>query len=227
VDESVTDLERLREIALEQHGYATSAQALQAGVSYASLSMMVRRGRVAKVAHGLYRVPQVPATQYDSLMQAVLWTGFPETCLSHDSALDAWEISDINPDKIHITVAARRRITRNIPHSYVIHYEDLDPDQITWWEGIPTATATAAIRQCLTSGVPTYLVRQALERSARTGAVPAAQRDELTHLMEGRYAPRSRSHFPATNAEAEAEAAELSHRPEQLDHQSRAGVGGR
>lgn len=191
MDEPVTDLERLREIALEQHGYATSAQALEAGVSHASLSMMVRRGRLEKAARGLYRVPQVPATQYDSFMRAVLWTGFPETCLSHDSALDAWEISDINPDKIHVTVAARRRITRSIPHSYVIHHEDLSPGQITWWEGIPTVTATIAIRQCLSSGVATYLIRQAIERSARTGIVPAAARDELSRLMEARYASAS------------------------------------
>jgi predicted transcriptional regulator of viral defense system len=107
------------------------------------------------------------------------------------TALDAWEISDINPGKIHVTVATRRRITRPIPHSYVIHHEDLPPDQVTWWEGIPVVTPATAIRQCLASGVPTYLVRQALERSARTGLIPAPEREELTRLMEARYARES------------------------------------
>jgi predicted transcriptional regulator of viral defense system len=191
MDGPLTDLERLREIAVDQHGLVTSAQAAESGVSLASLSMMVRRGRLEKAARGLFRVPQVPATPYDSYMQAVLWTGFPEACLSHDSALDAWEISDINPDRIHLTVAARRRITRQVPHSYAIHHQDLLSEQMTWWEGIPTVTAATAIRQCLASGVPTYLIRQAIERSTRTGLVPAAELKRLTHLMEARYVRQS------------------------------------
>jgi len=184
----VTDLERLREAAQDQYGYVTTAQALDAGVSPASLSMMVRRGRLEKASRGLYRVPQTPATQYDAFMKAVLWTGFPEACLSHDSALDAWEVSDILSDQIHVTVAARRRIVREVPHGYVIHHEDLSPDQVTWWQGIPTVTPGTAIRQCLESGVPTYLIRQAIERSARSGVVLAPVREELTRLMEARYA---------------------------------------
>jgi len=186
--ELVTDLERLREAAQDQYGYVATGQALEVGVSSASVSMMVRRGRLEKVSRGLYRVPQTPATQYDPLMKAVMWTGFAEACLSHDSALDAWEISDILPDQIHVTVAARRRIARDVPHGYVIHREDLPPDQVTWWQGIPTATPATAIRQCLESGVPTYLIRQAIERSARTGVVLAPAREELTRLMEARYA---------------------------------------
>ena len=184
----VTDLERLREVALDQYGFITAAQASEAGVSSASLGMMVHRGRLEKSARALYRVPQTPATQYDAFMKAVLWTGFEETSLSHDSALDAWEISDILPDQIHVTVSARRRIVREVPRGYVIHREDLPPDQVTWWQGIPTVTPAAAIRQCLESGVPTYLIRQAIERSARTGAVLAPDRESLTRLMEARYA---------------------------------------
>jgi predicted transcriptional regulator of viral defense system len=187
VGEVVTTLERLREVALDQHGFITTGQAEEAGASRPALSMMVRRGRLARVSHGVYRVPQVPATPQDAFMKAVLWPGFPEACLSHDSALDAWEISDINPDQTHITVAARRRIARATPPGYVIHHEDLRPDQITWWEGVPTVTPATAIRQCLATGVPTYLIRQALERSGRTGLVPAPEREELTRLMEARY----------------------------------------
>lgn len=187
MDEPRTDLERLREVALDQYGFITTAQAQDVGVSFASLSMMVRRDRLERVARGLFRVPQVPATQYDSFMKAVLWAGFPEACLSHESALDAWEISDVNPDKIHVTVAARRRITRTVPSSYVIHREDLPANAVTWWEGIPTVTASVAIRQCLASGVPTYLIRQAIERSAHTGLVPADDRKRLASMMEARH----------------------------------------
>ena len=185
---ALTSLDRLREIALYQHGFVTSAQTRDAGVSTPLLASMVRRGRLERVSRGVYRIGQVPVTQYAPLMQAVLWPGFPEACVSHDSALDVWDISDILPNQIHVTVGAKRRIEREIPNRYVIHYEDLDPREVTWFESIPTVAAGTAIRQCLETGVPTYLIRQALERSVRTGIVPSAERDELTKQMEARYA---------------------------------------
>ena len=186
--EPLTSLDRLREVALEQHGFVTSAQAGDVGVSTPLLSLMVRRGRLEHVSRGVYRLGQVPVTQYAPLMQAVLWTGFPEACLSHDSALDVWDISDVLPNQIHVTVGARRRIEREIPSRYVIHREDLDQGAVTWFESIPTVTAGTAIRQCLETGLPTYLIRQALERSSRAGIVPTDERDRLTALMEERYA---------------------------------------
>jgi predicted transcriptional regulator of viral defense system len=186
--EALTDLDRLRQLALDQHGFVTTEQALEAGVTHSSLSMMVHRERLERVAHGLYRVPLVPASISDELMQAVLWTGFPEACLSHDSALDAWDISDINPNRIHLTVGARRRITKVTPRHYTVHKQDLEPSQITWWDGIPTVTATTAIEQCIAVGLPTYLIRQAIERSAPTGLVPAPERERLTELLEARHA---------------------------------------
>ncbi|MDR1450437.1 MAG: type IV toxin-antitoxin system AbiEi family antitoxin domain-containing protein [Propionibacteriaceae bacterium] len=187
--EVVSDLDRLREVALDQHGFVRTSQALDAEVSEASLGMLARRGRLERVARGLYRVPQVPATRFDPYMKAVLWTGFPEACLSHDSALDAWEISDINPDLVHVTVGSGRRIRRRAaPAGYAIHRQDLAPEQVTWWESIPTATPATAIAQCLETGVPTYLIRQALERAGRTGLVRAPDLERLTRLMGDRYA---------------------------------------
>lgn len=187
--EVVTQLERLREVALDQHGFVTTAQVLDAGVSDASLAMMVRRRRLDRVAHGVYRVPQVPVSQYDPFMLAVLWTGAGEACLSHDTALAAWEISDINPTAIHVTVAKRRRIKRVGGEGYVLHHEDLARDQITWWHEIPIVAIPTAIKQCIRSAVPTYLVRQAIERAAATGDLLGADVDRLTEELEHRHEP--------------------------------------
>ncbi|MDR1079171.1 MAG: type IV toxin-antitoxin system AbiEi family antitoxin domain-containing protein [Propionibacteriaceae bacterium] len=185
--EVLTGLDRLRQAAFDQHGFVTTGQALELDVSNASLSMMVRRGRLERVGHGLYRVAQAPVSQYDEFHRAVLWAGFTETCLSHDTALDAWGISDINPNDIHITVGARRRIVRALPKFYVVHKQDLEPKQITWWEGIPTVTAATAVEQCVEAGTPTYLIRQALERSAPTGIISKPERDRLAGLLEARH----------------------------------------
>lgn len=182
----VTKLERLREVALDQHGFVTTAQAVEEGVSHAELATMVGRDRLARVAHGVYRVPQVAETEFDQYQLAVLWTGAPEACLSHDTALAAWEVSNVNPDRIHLTVARHRRIRRAGGERYVLHYDDVDPRHVTWWQGIRTMDVPTAIGQCIASGVPTYLIRQALDRAERTSRLPAAERNRMIRELEDR-----------------------------------------
>lgn len=183
---AVTKLERLREVALDQHGFVTTAQAAEQGVSNAELSTMAARDRLKRVAHGVYRVSQVSDTEFDQYRLAVLWTAAPEACLSHDTALEVWGISDINPDRIHLTVAPQRRLRRSGGQRYVIHHGSLDEGQVTWWQGIPAVTVPTAIGQCIASGVPSYLIRQALDRAGRTSRLPADERDRLAAELEAR-----------------------------------------
>jgi len=184
--EVVTYLDRLREIAMDQHGFVTYQQAIDVGVPQPAISMLVKRGRIERAAHGVYRVPQVPATPYDQLMKAVLWTGVPEACLSHDTALDAYGVSDINPSVIHLTVGKSRRIARKGGQGYILHRQDLRSDQITWWEEIPIVTLPVAIEQCINGRVQTYLIRQALERGEKTGIITQNEQKRLFEMMEAR-----------------------------------------
>ena len=190
MNEAVTALERLREIAMDQHGLVTTVQALDVDVPHASLSKMVSRGRLERVARGVYRVPQVGYTPQVPYMEAVLWTGAPEACLSHETALDVYAISDINPVKYHVTVGKRRRIRRAGGERYVVHHEDLRPEQIGWWEQVPAVNPEVAIEQCIRDGTPTYLLRQALERGRSDGRLMAEDADRLTELLEHRHEHR-------------------------------------
>ena len=83
-----------------------------------------------------------------------MWTRDPDAALSHDTARDAYELSDINPDRIHVTVPRRVRALgrRHAPAAYMVHYEGLTPAQRGWWEQIPTVTVPTAIDQCIASG---------------------------------------------------------------------------
>jgi len=182
----LTKLEGLREIALDQHGLVTAAQALAAGVSNAELSTMVARDRLERVAHGVYRVPQVAESEFDLYQLAVLWTGVPEACLSHDTALGVWELCDINPVRIHLTVGRHRRLRRAGGEAYVVHYEDVPPEHVTWWQGIRTVDVPTAIGQGIASGVPTYLIRQALDRAGRTSRLPSAVCQRLSVELAAR-----------------------------------------
>ena len=184
--------DKLWDVADVQHGFLTAKQAAEAGVATSALQMLVHRGTLEKVAHGVYRFPKYPVGSHDAKMLAVLWTGAEEAALSHETALDAYEISDANPNRIHVTVAKRRRIRRAGGDDYEIHYEDLDPAQVGWWSEIPMVTAATAIVQCIDSGTTASVLRQAIERGHARGYLTMAQRDELAERLEKRLARRSR-----------------------------------
>jgi predicted transcriptional regulator of viral defense system len=177
----------LWEVASAQHGFVTAQQAAELGVGKSALQMLLQRGTLMRVAFGVYRFPRYPVGQYDPYMLAVLWTRVPEACLSHETALDAYAISDINPDRIHVTVAKSRRLRRAGGDDYEIHYEDLVPTQIAWWQEIPTVTPAVAVAQCIDYRTPTYLLRQAIERGHAQGFLRTDERDELAGALETRH----------------------------------------
>lgn len=178
---TLTDTEKIREIALDQYGYVTTAQAEEGGVTRHSLAALTRRNRLERVAQGLYRVPQVPEMQNGAFMRAILWTGAPEAALSHETALDAYGVCDINPTKVHVTVDRGRRIAKAGGEGYALHRQRLDSQQRTWWHRIPIVTLPCAIEQCIAADVPSYLVRQAIE-GGRDGRLLT---DEEARRLEG------------------------------------------
>ncbi len=174
-------------MAATQHGFVTARQAGALGFGIQTLQMLVHRGTLTRAAHGVYRFPQYPVDPYDQFTLAVLWTRVPEACLSHETALDAYAFSDVNPNRIHVTVGKGRRLRRAGGDEYEIHYEDLAAPQIGWWQEVPTVTPATAIAQCIASGTPTYLIRQALERGHAQGYLQTGERDQLAAKVGSRH----------------------------------------
>ncbi len=179
--------DELWDIAEMQHGFVTAQQASDMGISKGALQMMVHRGTLDRAAFGVYRFPQYPVDEHDQKMLAVLWARAPEAALSHETALDAYELCDVNPNRIHVTVGKGRRLRRADGGEYIIHYEDLARAQIGWWQEIPTVTAKTAIEQCLDYSTPTYLLRQAIEQGYARGYLKAVERDELERALATRH----------------------------------------
>ena len=174
-------------MAVEQYGYVTTRDARDLGIPTVELSKLAMRGTLAHISQGVYRFPELPVTENDTLMQAVLWTRDPRAALSHDTALDAYELSNINPDKIHVTVPKRERGLRrkNVPGVLVIHYEDLAPEQVGWWERIPTVTVAKAIDQCIATHVRPDLVLQAIETARGEGRIDKATAERQRLALRG------------------------------------------
>jgi predicted transcriptional regulator of viral defense system len=171
---------------MDNYGYVTVREAIDLGIDRLTVDKLAQRGALDHAARGVYRFPQFPPTEYDPYMLALKWTGVPEACLSHDTALAAYEVCDINPDRIHITVPAGKRLRRRGGEMYVVHYENLIREDVTWWEQIPTATLETAIGQCIDTGVPTYLLRQAITTAAGRGRIRKDTATELGNRLEER-----------------------------------------
>ena len=179
--------DELWDVATVQHGFVTAHQATEMGIEKHALQMLVHRGTLTRAAFGVYRFPRYPVGEYDGHMLAVLWTRAPEACLSHETALDLYGISDVNPNRIHVTVGKQRRLRRTGGDDYVIHTEDLAPAQVGWAQEIPTVTPASAIAQCIAYGTPTYLLRQAIERGQAQGYLKTAESDTLAETLESRH----------------------------------------
>ena len=184
----VTARQELWDVAVDQYGYVTMHDARDLGIEQPTVEMLVARGQIERVAHGVFRFPELPVTEIDPYMLAVMWTGTPDTCLSHDTALAAHDVCDINPDRIHLTVPKARRIRRRGGDLYVVHYADLTADQLGWWQRIRTVTLPTAVAQCIDSGVPTYLLRPALGNGRARGLLTADDARRLDTQLEARDA---------------------------------------
>src|SRR6266700_6714840 len=103
MDDTLTpDHSKLFEVASEQAGYFTTAQARKAGFSSPLIRHHVRTGRFTHIARGLYRLRDYPPTESEEVLAAWLRLA-PKTVVSHESALDRLGLSDVIPDTIHLT----------------------------------------------------------------------------------------------------------------------------
>jgi predicted transcriptional regulator of viral defense system len=99
----------LFDVSTGQGGYFTAEQARACGYSWALLSHHVKSGRFLRVRRGLYRIREYPSSPREDVLAAWLAAGKDVAIVSHDSALDLLELSDIIPDAVHLTVPRSRR----------------------------------------------------------------------------------------------------------------------
>lgn len=108
-------LDRLYDLAESQAGFFTSEQAVAAGVSHQLLSHHSEEGgALLRAGRGLYRLRNFPAAPNEDLVAAWLQVGEPiDAVVSHQSALELHELSDIVPDALHLTAARKHRSKRS------------------------------------------------------------------------------------------------------------------
>jgi len=121
--------EKIFEIADRQQGYFTSQQAEACGYFRSNFHRCLKNGEWVKEVRGIYRLSQYPIQERPELALWTLWSrnkkGMPQGVWSHETALDIYEISDIMPVKMHLTVPRTFRRNQAIPQHLILHYRDL------------------------------------------------------------------------------------------------------
>ena len=168
-------------VAERQAGYFTAAQARQASFSPSLLSYHVRTGRFERVKPRVYRFVQFPASADEDLYVAWLQTG-PHSVISHDSALALYELSDLLPGQIHVTVprtASRRRPNLRL------HTHQLEPEDVTHYEGLPVTTVLRTLVDVAAAGLADEQLLQAIQEALGRGLITRESLSELSASRGG------------------------------------------
>jgi predicted transcriptional regulator of viral defense system len=164
---------RLFELASEQGGYFTAAQARACGFSKALLAHHAKSGRFLRVRQGLYRFREYPSSPREDVTAAWLATGREVAVVSHESALDILRLSDVVPEVVHLTVPRAMRY-RSRSSGVVIHttMRRLAKSDTVVRDGIRVTAAVRSIIDAAGAGTaPEQIeaaIRQALERGMAT-----------------------------------------------------------
>ena len=156
---------KLYPVAESQAGYFTRQQATEVGVDSARLARQTAAGRLSRVAPGVYRLVQFPASPYEDLMIAWLQTG-PGSVISHDSALALYDLSDALPTEVHVTVprsASRRRSGMRL------HTQRLELSEVTRRSGMTVTTVSRTIADMTFAGLAEELITQAVQDALTRG----------------------------------------------------------
>ncbi len=167
----------------QQAGYFAAAQARLAGFSRSLLSYHLATGRFKRVKPRVYRLVHFPASPYEDLFVAWLQAG-PDAVLSHDSALALYDLSDLLPDQIHVTVP--RTTSRRRP-GLRLHTKRLGQEDVTRYEGLPVTTVPRTLVDLAAAGLADEQVQQGIREALRRGLVTRETLLRLTAAHRGRF----------------------------------------
>ena len=173
------DLDALYALAEPRAGYFTSREATQAGYSRSLLAHHVSSGLFERVERGIYKLRRYPESPRADLFIAELRAG-AQGAVSHESALELYDLSDVLPAEVHVTVprtASRRR------HGVILHTGRLERDDVTTWDGVCVTTVERTIADVARAGLAEELVLGAINQALQRGLTT---RSRLACLAERR-----------------------------------------
>ena len=160
----------LYEVAAEQGGYFTAAQAREAGYAYSQQHYHRSTGNWLGIDRGIFRLRDFPPGEREDLIRWSLWSrdqkGVPQAVVSHETALTVHDLSDIMPVRVDLTVP--RGFRKKSPAGCSLHFDSLAEEEIEARPGYSVTTPLRTLIDVAGSALSQehldVAVRQALER---------------------------------------------------------------
>jgi len=171
---------RLFEIAEAQEGFFTTKQAKAAGFAENTHPYHVQVGNWIREYRGIYRLSLFPIAEHPDLVKWALWSRnrneVTEGVYSHQTALSLYELSDLNPAKLHMTVPTHFRRNSAIPGILVLHFADLADDDVQTAQGFKRTRPLRTILDLIEADtVERAFLRQALRQALERGLINRRQ----------------------------------------------------
>jgi predicted transcriptional regulator of viral defense system len=167
---------RLYEIAEVQQGFFTTKQAKAAGFAENTHPYHVQAGNWTREHRGIYRLSSFPRGERPDLMLWSLWSRnrgeAAQGVYSHQTALSLYDLSDVMPAKLHMTVPKNFRRNSEIPRVLDLHFVDLPQSDIGTVHGVPVTKPMRTILDLLEGGeIPPATLRHVLREALRLGLI--------------------------------------------------------
>jgi predicted nucleotidyltransferase len=191
---------RLFEVAESQQGYFTASEARKLGYDYPHQYFHVKQGNWVRVDHGIYRLKKFPAAAQEDLTRWWLWSR-KKAVISHDSAAALYELGDLLPSKIHLTVPLDFR--KSPPKSLVLHKAKLSKAQIDKRNGLPLTKPLRTIMDLARSHLDDERLSAIAKDAIRKGLVSRKEMLEAVSKMPEGVDPSAQATLQLASRETE------------------------
>lgn len=175
----MTYFDNIYEIAADNYGIVTTAQANNVGASNKDLTRYVHDGRLARLGHGVYQVRYWVPTEYDPYAIAVALAG-DGAYLFGESVIAMHRLAPVDPSRID--VATTRRVRRRMPATIRLIKRSED-DEVALYEGIPSQSIPSAILSCRKTLMPDRLA-EAAKNARERGLIRAEEKERILAKLE-------------------------------------------
>ena len=160
-------------IANRQAGYFTAMQAREAGYSYPNQSYHRKQGHWLDEGWGIYRLKNYPEAEHEQFVKLSLWSrnkvGEHQAVVSHETALSFYDLSDVMPTKIHLSVPKSFR--KDVPKNVVLHKAELVETDINYQTGFAVTTPLKTLLDVAASNLSPEHLEQATVEALEQGWV--------------------------------------------------------
>lgn len=183
-------LRALNSLATGQGGYFTAKQAEEAGYAYSHLAYHLKAGNFERAGHGLYRIAGFALSEHDDLVRLSLWSrgrdDRPQAVVSHQTAASLYELGELIPSDIHLTVP--RGFRKRAPKGCRLHRRPLGAGQSKEMFGFRVTTPLRTLQDLAPD--PT-MSREQFEKAAETAVERGlVRRSQMKPLLSGRTTGR-------------------------------------